>query len=55
MDLIDQIRLAVFEDAMLFELSAGWIGDPGGLNVVQVPGHPITVRPFRRAGSTSGG
>ena len=30
MDLIDQMRLAVFEEAMLFELPAGSIDDPAG-------------------------
>jgi hypothetical protein len=37
MDLIDQMRLAVFEEAMLFELPAGSIDDPGGLNVIHGP------------------
>jgi hypothetical protein len=37
MDLIDQMRLAAFEEAMLSELPAGAIDDPGGLNVVHGP------------------
>jgi len=40
MDLIDQMRLAVFEEAMLFELPAGSVDDPGGLNVVHGPWEP---------------
>jgi hypothetical protein len=46
MDLIDQMRLAAFEEAMLSELPAGAIDDPGGLNVVHgpwEPGHCSTV------------
>ncbi len=40
MDLIDQMRLAAFEEAMLSELPAGAIDDPGGLNVVHGPWAP---------------
>jgi hypothetical protein len=45
MDLIDQMRLAAFEEATLSELPAAVIDDPGGLNVVHGPWNQLIVRP----------